>query len=75
MNLDAYMTTAGLTDRRFAELIGVDRATVSRWRRGKIKPSWVQIARIGDVTKGKVTANDFTPVRSMHREHTCVKRA
>ena len=57
--LDAYLLTNGLKDAYFAGLIGRDRTTVSRWRRGLSRPEWKDVQLIVRVTKGEVTPNDF----------------
>ena len=61
MKLDEYMLDAGHDDRSFAELVGVSREAVSRWRRGKRRPEGMNLVKVIRVTSGKVTANDFLP--------------
>lgn len=61
MHLSEYMAAQRLSDDQMAELIGIDRATVSRIRRGRMKPGWGTLAKIKAATEGAVTANDFLP--------------
>ena len=61
MKLDEYMLDAGHDDRSFAELVGVSREAVSRWRRGKRCPEGMNMVKVVRATSGKVTANDFLP--------------
>lgn len=62
MKIDEWMTSAGLSDDALSELIKVDRATVSRIRRGLNRPSWELAAKLKAVSGGLVTADDFLPV-------------
>jgi transcriptional regulator with XRE-family HTH domain len=59
MKLADYLAQAGLSDADFADLIGVNRSTVSRLRRTGQCPSRQTIAAIAKVTEGKVSADDF----------------
>ena len=59
MHISLYMRRNALSDDDFARIIGRSRATVSRIRRGKVRPDWDTIQRIRTATKGSVTANDF----------------
>ena len=59
MHISLYMRRNALSDDDFAIIIGRSRATVSRIRRGKVRPDWDTIQRIRTATKGAVTANDF----------------
>ena len=60
MTLSEYMTTNGYTDEAFARDLGVaHRLTVNRYRRGKRIPRPEIMARITEITRGAVTANDF----------------
>lgn len=59
MHLSAYMQRHDIDDEAFAGMIGVKRETVSRLRRGKIRPSLKTIEAIRAATSGAVTANDF----------------
>lgn len=57
--LDEWMNDEGLSGREFAELIGADPATVSRWRRGLTTPGPEDMLRIYEATRGKVEPNSF----------------
>ncbi len=50
-----------MTDQFFAELIGVERSTVTRLRGGQI-PKKLVMQAIVEKTEGQVTANDFFEV-------------
>jgi DNA-binding transcriptional regulator YdaS (Cro superfamily) len=59
MHLDAYLSNREISNAAFAQLIGRDRTSVSRWRRGASIPDWTALKRITEATEGQVTANDF----------------
>ena len=59
MRLAEWMSMNGLNDDQLAEKVSVDRATISRIRREKHKPSWPLLVRLREVTSGAVTADDF----------------
>lgn len=59
MKLEAYMARNKLSDAQFAQLIGVSNVAVCRYRTGTRRPHWDVLQRICDVTKSKVTPNDF----------------
>ena len=59
MRLQQFFDEQELDDASFAELVGVDRSTISRVRRGEFFPSWKLAAKIRSATGGKVTADDF----------------
>jgi transcriptional regulator with XRE-family HTH domain len=59
MQIKAYLEEKGFTDAAFAELIGVDRSTVTRMRKNGQTPGAETMRRIAEVTNGAVTANDF----------------
>jgi transcriptional regulator with XRE-family HTH domain len=60
MHLSDYMTKKSLSDEEVAEMIGRSRPTVSRIRRRKVRPDWQTIEKLKEVTRGAVTADDFT---------------
>jgi predicted transcriptional regulator len=64
MKLADYLDTNDLTHDRFAALIGTTQAAVSRYATGKRTPRGPILRRISEVTKGKVSANDFLPPRA-----------
>ena len=53
------MTKYGLRDEDVAPRIKRSRVTVSRIRRGVVKPSWPTIQEIKAFSNGEVTADDF----------------
>ena len=59
MNLHEWMIREGYLDQELASLVGSDRTTISRVRRGKVRPSWELIRKLKDASEGCVTANDF----------------
>ena len=59
MKLQAYLTEADLTVEKFAELIEVHRTAVQRYIDDQRIPGREKMAKIVEVTAGKVTANDF----------------
>lgn len=64
MTLNEYLVerrAEGLTEERFAVLVGLSQPQVNRLRRGTAKPSWEALRRIHDATGGLVTAADFLP--------------
>jgi DNA-binding transcriptional regulator YdaS (Cro superfamily) len=62
MRLDVYLENSQTPVEKFAEAIGVHRTSVYRFIKGLAFPRPSTIARITEVTKGKVTANDFIAV-------------
>ena len=68
MKLDQYLTDENVSPIDFAKEIGRDAATVSRLRRELTRPDWETVRRITEATKGRVTANDFTPPAPSHAE-------
>lgn len=59
MHLSDYMSEHQLTDDAVADKINRSRATVSRIRRGKVRPDWDTIKALSDFSRGRITANDF----------------
>ncbi len=53
------MATTETGDEALALRLGVDRSTVSRFRRGRRMPSAEMMRLIHQATDGAVTANDF----------------
>lgn len=68
MKLADYMALARVDDAGFAKQINRSRETVSRLRRGKMRPDWETMEQIREVTKEAVTANDFMRA-NQRREH------
>lgn len=58
MKLTAYLEEHDLSDADFGALIGKDRTTVSRIRRGVLMPTPELMRVIMDVTAGAVMPND-----------------
>lgn len=62
MTLAAYLKEYGLTDAKFAEMIGVSRVYITHLRTGKrTNPSNVIAAKIARVTDGKVPGSAWFP--------------
>jgi transcriptional regulator with XRE-family HTH domain len=54
MHLREYMAQQGLKDDEVAAAIGVERATVNRYRNGAVTPRLEMMQRIARWSKGKV---------------------
>lgn len=59
--LDKFMKRSEWTDQRLADLVGRDRTTISRIRRGEAQPSLEVALKIEQITNGKVPAWSFLP--------------
>ena len=59
MHLAEYMRAQELTDKQVAAEIGVSRATVSRIRRGKMRPGWPTLEKLKGWSNGEISADDF----------------
>jgi transcriptional regulator with XRE-family HTH domain len=68
-HLAAFMTSNGLSDEDVASAIEVSRVTVSRIRRGKVRPDWSTIKKLKEFSGGSVTADDFEadPIKAGER--------
>jgi putative transcriptional regulator len=58
MKLDTYLEQAGLTHGQFAEMIGCEQPTITRFTKGRV-PSPDLMRKIVEATDGAVTPNDF----------------
>ena len=59
-DLIKYLEESGLSQRAFAEQVGVRQACVSRWVTGKAYPDWeYSLPKIVKATGGAVDANSF----------------
>ena len=66
MKLSDFMRERELTDAAFATLVGgCSEFAVRKWRYGERTPRGEMLARIGQVTDGVVTANDFVPAEQV----------
>ena len=63
MTLREYLEKHNLAQHEFAEHVGVRENTVHRWIAGTLRPGWRKMAKIVEVTGGKVTADSFLPPR------------
>lgn len=52
--LDAYLHINRITHEAFAKRVGVNPATVHKWRKGKTLPKYELRREISEATKGKV---------------------
>lgn len=59
MELASYLALTSQTDAEFAQKVGRERSTVTRWRLRKTRPDWTAMAAIERVTEGAVTSRDF----------------
>lgn len=57
--LTQFRTEAGQTLEEFGKLIGATKSTVSKWENGLAVPRRAYVAKIAEITKGKVTPADF----------------
>jgi DNA-binding transcriptional regulator YdaS (Cro superfamily) len=67
MRLDLYLEKSNTPVETFASEIGVHRTSVYRFIKGLAFPRPTTLQRIAEVTKGKVTANDFISVMPEER--------
>lgn len=58
--LKDWRKARGLSQEAFGKLIGVTKASVSRYEQGRI-PEWPAMLEIVKVTKRQVTPNDWLP--------------
>jgi transcriptional regulator with XRE-family HTH domain len=65
MKLEQWMSEVSVSDKVLAEMIGVDRSSVSRLRRGKHFPSPTTMVAISQVTAGLVMPNDFYEIAAL----------
>jgi transcriptional regulator with XRE-family HTH domain len=59
MTLEDFKRAQGLTDDGLAQLLGLDRSSVTKIRRGKSLPSLTIIKRIRVITGGLVTGDEW----------------
>jgi transcriptional regulator with XRE-family HTH domain len=59
MTLEEWKRARGLTDEALADLLGIERSSVTKIRRGKASPSLAVIKRIRDLTGGAVTGDEW----------------
>jgi hypothetical protein len=69
MKLPDYLDSQNVSDARFAALVGTDRRTVWRWRKGS-RPASRYIGAIVAATGGQVEANDFFNAAEHHEPPT-----
>lgn len=69
MQLEEFMFEARLSDADLARKINRDRATVSRYRRGKLVPDWPTIARIKAISGGTVTERDWAIIAKIRSQN------
>ncbi len=59
MLLTEYLTSVDLSQRDFAQKIGVSQAAVSFWASGKKQPSYHHLRKIRAATNGQVQPTDL----------------
>jgi transcriptional regulator with XRE-family HTH domain len=59
VKLGNWLHSQGLTQDAFAEIVGSNKSSVSRWVDGRVVPRREHLLRIAETTAGAVTANDF----------------
>ena len=67
MRLGEYLQLADISQTRFAALIGVQQATVSRYISGTKIPSATVVLKIRDLSKGAVALDDWAPEQKIRR--------
>ena len=65
------MILKGYRDEELADLVNVDRSTISRLRRGENPPTWPVMTRIRLISGGQVSPNDFEPVEATDDSSPC----
>jgi ribosome-binding protein aMBF1 (putative translation factor) len=75
MQLATYMAERGLSDDDVAKEISRARATVSRYRRGKLIPDWGVRERIKSFTGGLVTEQDWAEIAKARSSPSLVPEA
>lgn len=50
ISLAAARANAGLNQRQWAEIIGVDLSTITNWEKGKTEPSVTQLRKISELS-------------------------
>ena len=61
MTLSEYMKAKKMSDADIAPLVGKDQSVIGRYRRGDIRPDLYTVAKISEITKGKVRFQDWLP--------------
>ena len=67
MRLGEYLRSADISQARFAVLLGVRRATISRYISGTKIPSATVVLKIRDLSKGAVALDDWAPEKKIRR--------
>ncbi|MGQ2942897.1 MAG: helix-turn-helix domain-containing protein [Blastomonas fulva] len=68
MTLDNWMTERGMSNAQFAPQIDTTPEAVRRYRKGLRIPDKETMLKIGSVTAGNVTANDFFGMTSVKQD-------
>jgi len=67
MRLGEYLQLTDMSQVRFAALLGVRQATVSRYISGTKLPSVTAVLKIRDLSKGAVALDDWAPLKKRRR--------
>jgi predicted transcriptional regulator len=67
MRLGEFLRSAEISQTRFAALLGVQQATVSRYVLGEQVPSVPIVVKIRDLSKGAVALDDWLPEKKIQR--------
>ena len=67
MRLGEYLRSVNVSQRRFAALLGVQQATISRYVSGEQIPSTPIVLKIRDLSKGAVALDDWLPEKKIRR--------
>jgi predicted transcriptional regulator len=67
MRLGEYLRSVNVSQRRFAALLGVQQATISRYISGEQIPSTPIVLKIRDLSLGAVALDDWVPEKKIRR--------
>jgi predicted transcriptional regulator len=67
MRLGEYLRSADISQTRFAALLGVQQATVSRYISGTKIPSATVVLKIRELSQGAVALDDWSPEQKIRR--------
>jgi transcriptional regulator with XRE-family HTH domain len=67
MKFSDWLKSSGLTQKEFAERIGVTQSAISHLRNNRKRPSFELMVKIEKATKGKVKLNDWRETESFRQ--------
>ena len=75
MRLREYLRLADVSQTRFAALIGVQQATISRYISGEQIPSTLIVLKVRALTGGTVALDDWAPEKKIRRRDALLPEA